>query len=423
MWIFLVLSSITLAKEANSKKELAYFITLADIHFDPFIYCEDKKPCPLIEKLRQSEVSQWRSILASTNTFMSHYRQDTNYALLTSSLNAAKKIAEIDKIKFVLVLGDLLGHEYYHNYKAYSSDKTRAGYHAFVRKTLAFLNQALMQAFPQANIYMVVGNNDSYQGDYRSDPGGAFFKDSAETFKQSLNINDQASFKRQFSLAGYYALDIPNIPDLKLIVLNSNLFSDQAKGRGVPKAAEQELDWLQGELAKAKANGQKVLIAMHIPLGIDVYQTIKFRLFKLVEFWNPLYSKRFQTEIERYTPEIIGIFTGHLHADSFRIITQGPNGVPATSTPSISPIFGSNPGFKVYAYSESARRLVDFVTYYTILNGDGTWEGEYHLNRIYHPNCFTCPPVGKKLNSKEWQPYYWCPIHQITTEDYKICVN
>src|SRR5579871_5438950 len=106
---------------------LANFLVLADIHFDPFVSCKNVKPCPLIEKLRQANASEWPKLLAVYDDESPRYRQDTNYPLLISALSAAKRAANAQQAKFVLVLGDFLGHEYRTYYKKYSADKHMMG--------------------------------------------------------------------------------------------------------------------------------------------------------------------------------------------------------------------------------------------------------------------------------------------------------
>src|SRR5438445_33069 len=109
------------------------FLSLADLHFDPFLSCK-KKPCSLIQKLQAVSVKQWEAILAQRDTTEAHYGKDSNYRLLKSAFIAAQKEGQIANAHFVLVLGDFLAHHYDTKYKQYSGDKTQAGYLRFVKK-------------------------------------------------------------------------------------------------------------------------------------------------------------------------------------------------------------------------------------------------------------------------------------------------
>src|SRR3990167_5060149 len=77
-------------------------LTLSDIHFDPFRACyeEKAKPCPLIQKLNEAPIEQWSTLLSQYDNQTPYYRFNTNYFLLNSSLQAAKKIAEQNKAQF-----------------------------------------------------------------------------------------------------------------------------------------------------------------------------------------------------------------------------------------------------------------------------------------------------------------------------------
>src|SRR5690348_394025 len=132
MVLFFILGLPALAQSTEQ------FLTLSDLHFDPFLSCHEK-PCPLIENLRTKPVTEWRAIFSSQDRSVPTYGKDSNYSLLTSSLLAAQKEGKAANIRFVLVLGDLLAHDYDQKYFQYAGDKTQAGYARFVNKTLAFL--------------------------------------------------------------------------------------------------------------------------------------------------------------------------------------------------------------------------------------------------------------------------------------------
>ncbi len=427
-----------------------HFISIADIHFDPFIACYNvaAKPCPLIQQLRETPTNKWAAIFSENEKLPSQYRQDTNYPLLASALAASKKMVEKNNSKFVVVLGDFLGHDYREFYKKYSGDKSFSGYQLFVKKTLEFLTIQLNQTFPSIDVYSVIGNNDGDRGDYFSDPNGKFYHEVADLWSQLIKNNvNRNKMQQSFKSAAYYSVELPGPSNLRLIVLNSVMFSNKAKGPNVNQAAEKELNWLHSELQHAKAKQQKVLIAMHIPIGIDVYTTLRLRLFTLVEMWQKKYSQRFQAELQQFYPEIAGVFAGHLHSDWFQILTF-PNGeIPVSGTPSVSPIFGNNPGFKTFSYSNQKQQLEDYATYYYSLATNHEWDLEYDFNQIYQIGCQNCSiihgmtllqqtgllanyykcyyAVGTESQpiTTKWDPYYWCAIRQINTGKYQECIK
>lgn len=447
-FIFILFFCATVFAQETTSEDRINFLSLADIHFDPFVACHNEKPCPLIQKLRQAPVSEWAKIFTDFERLSSAYRQDTNYLLLKSALNAAKVEAERSHIKFVIVLGDFLGHEYRPYYIKFTKDKSRSGYRAFVKKTMQFLMSELAKTFPNINVYSVIGNNDSYGGDYAIESHGQFLQDAVGWFSSVVQSNsNRVAIANTLPIAGYYAIDIPDSPQMRLIVLDSVLFSPRARGKGVEHAAVQQLNWLYKELQSVKAKNQKALIALHIPSGIDVYATLKIKLFTLVELWNVKYTRSFQSILREFAPQVSAIFAGHLHADWFQIHTYNGAEIPVTGTPSISPIFGNNPGFKIYSYSTKTLELGNFVTYYYPITSKQAWGIEYDFNRTFSSSCHDCP-VTSGMNSVQangenaeqykkfyavstksqpittkFYPYYWCAIRDVEAKDYSMCVG
>lgn len=350
-------------------------LTMADIHFDPFINCKSTQPCELINRLRTSSIEQWPQIFEKYETRPSRVTEDTNFILLSSALAAAKQAAIDNQAKFVLVLGDTLGHEFRSKYKRYTGDRSPASSQAFIRKTLEFLTRQLSAAFPAADVYTIVGNNDSYQGDYYIVANNQFFADAGRIWSSLIkNPANRESMQKQFQLAGYYAVTLPNADSARLIVLNSNLFSYKRKGRNLDRYADQQLNWLHEQLQAAENNHQRVLIAMHIPEAVDIYATLRMRLFRVIALWKPEYSQRFQAELSKYSAEIAGVFVGHLHSDWYQVMTFGEgNEIPLVGVTSISPIFGNHPGFKICSYTIHPLHLNDFITYSYSLNGSRRW--------------------------------------------------
>lgn len=358
------------AAPVTESKPISYVLALADIHFDPFLACADATSCPFMQKLQHSSANLWPKLFAIYDVSQPQMRQDSNFVLLTSSLAAARKVAAEHHPQFVLILGDFLAHDMRAKYKKFTNDNSLAGFQSFVYKTLEFLNIEINQYFPKLDVYAVVGNNDTYAGDYVSSPNSQFFQDTAKIWSHLIkNPTNRAAMQKSFIRAGYYAVTIPSQPRLRLIALNSNVFSYKAKGRNVTLAANDELNWLHKELEASKAHQQQVFIAMHIPMSLDIYASERIRLFTLMQLWAPRYTATFNTQIQQYAPSISAIFAGHLHSDWFQNLTFNRiNDIPTSGAPSISPIIGNNPAFKLYAYSPHTFKLIDTITYFIPLS-------------------------------------------------------
>lgn len=444
----LVCSSSVFAETRNST--LDRFITISDIHFDPFITCEKTTPCPIIETLRAAPVDTWNSILATSDTSTTKLHQDTNYELLQAMSNELQNRVKLEKPKFVLVLGDFLGHDYQEKYEVYAADKSEASYQQFVKKTFEFLTLELNRTFPKLNVYPVIGNNDSYESDYSVVPNGAFLKDISNIWATLIKDPfNKVAVEQALPLGGYYAVNIHNVPHLKLIVLNTVIFSKKiaAPGPLIDQAAQQQLIWLHQTLQAAQAKNQKVMIAMHIPAGIDVYSTLKHQ-FVVTEFLQDEYTQQLQQEFQMFAANIVGIFPGHLHMDWFqRLTAPTATTLPISGTPGMSPLFGNPPAYKIFRYSPQTLALQDFTTYSYALDGTHQWHKEYDFMATYHPTCLNCRITegmnavnrsgtaaedykryyalgGKQPIDTYWSPYYWCHLTgALSWKDYQGCVQ
>lgn len=346
-------------------------LSLADIHFDPFNGCR-KVPCALIAKLRTAPVSSWQAIFLQYDNEPQLPRTNTGYQLLISTLSKASSAAKTYRVHFVIILGDFLGHNFRALYKKYSEDSNRLEYQAFVKKIFQFLDLELKQFFPTQDIYAVIGNNDSYKGDYYFDQTGRFFSDTSQLWGSLIkNKYNRAAMQQQFSKSGYYVVSISNVSNnilneqngpSRLIILNTVLFSLREKGT-TEHAANLQLKWLRNQLMQAQVNHQQVFIAMHIPMNFDVFLTKRFRLFRLMRLWKTKYIHEFEQLLQQYKSQITGIFTGHLHSNWFQILKVDDVEIPMTGTISVSPIFGNNPGFKIYNYDVRSKTLKEHKNY------------------------------------------------------------
>jgi sphingomyelin phosphodiesterase acid-like 3 len=426
------------------------FISLTDIHFNPFAACNiDTTPCPIVEKLRTASATEWNMILAEGDKTAPAFKQDTNYLLFQSALTHLKQNAADQKVRFVIILGDVLAHAFQENFEHYSSDKSSEAYQLFVNKTYAFITGELNRTFPTIDVYPVIGNNDSYAGDDAVDPHGAFYHDVSQVWTSTLIRNKAAktAIDNEFSANGYYATDLPTRPSLRLIVLNASLFSQKARGENIDPAAYAELDWLHNEFAAAARNNQKILIAMHTPAGIDVYNTIRKSASQPIELWKPAFTERYISELQAYASSIVAILPAHLHMDWQQVLTFNNNHhIIVSGTPALSPMFENNPSYKIFNYNTSRAVLSNFTTYYYPLDGDQTWRKEYNFNEVYQPNCTACnildgmqrlQPTNElaekyklffytsKPNTtfiEKWLPFYWCQTQTITASTYAACL-
>ncbi len=440
---FIVLINLFVAASALAaeQEKSARFISVSDIHFNPFYTCETtKNTCPIIDILQNTPSSKWKTVFLNNDKKDPAYEQDNGYVLFASTLNQLKIQTSISHPKFVLLLGDLLAHDFKQAYEKYTNDYSTEGVRSFINKTMEFITDELNHAMPGVDIYPVVGNNDTYAEHYVSE--AIFYQKMAPIWSQLIKHNTlRKAMESDFSKNGYYALTIPMQHPIRLIALNTTLFSTFSVGTAAE--AKAQMEWLQQELELTVTHHQNALIALHIAAGIDIYKTIKTN--EVIPMWKTTYTREFEQLLKTYSPYIVGVFPGHLHTDWFQSVYS----VIVSATPSISPLFGNNPGFKIYDYDTRHLILQDFKTLLYDLDGDKAWSEEYDFNKIYQPNCHDCQLIdGMKLiqqtgdlsdhyklfyalkrnaqpitTQNKWLPYYWCAIWNISAIDYSNCLT
>ncbi len=427
-------------------------LVLADIHFDPFADCANNKNCLIAAKLNQANAEQWPQIFAQySHPVFPPNGRETNYMLFSSTLQQIK----VQQPKTVIILGDFLAHRFRSLYLKYTQDRNGNHYKNFVLNTMNYITNSIQSAMPaDGSVYPVIGNNDSYGGkncaytDYCVINNGPFFQDLSKSWAGLFrNEDNKAQFTSIFPKAGYYEIILPNTRD-HIIALNTVLFSNKAQGPNIELAAQQQLIWLEQRLKAINAANEKTWIIFHIPPGIDAYNTTQNLLGVVVSFWDFRYSKILLDLVNEYGTNITAVLSGHTHMDGFLILGKNAkNKIIDTFVPSISPIFGNNPSYKIYSYSPDQFTLHNFAAYYLNLqNPQIGWQKEYDFAATYHANdqlltgydkitADTANPfsldymdyygvktLSQPINRGKWN-FYWCATQFLNKENYQTCLK
>ena len=351
------------------------WLLLSDIHFDPYA-----DPL-LVRDLAAAPAREWGSILARGAAVPSRYGADTNYALLESTL-AAMRRAEPDP-PVVVVAGDFLAHEFPETFRTLSPGATERAYDAFVDGTIAFLALELGRSFPRAQFVVTVGNNDGYCGDYRSTPDSPFLAHMALAWGPLVDRNGAApDFARTFPAGGYYTATLPTRLPLKVVSVNSVLWSvlyDNACGVQGTDPGAAELVWLK--TAAVPPPGGNRWFLMHIPPTMDAYDSQRSRL--PIGFLQDRPSAAFLDIAFGAARTTAALVAGHTHHPSFPVFVRGDAAFPGIVLPSISPVQGNNPAF-VAADVDAAGTIVGASTYALYLSAaTPAWNREYDVRSAY----------------------------------------
>ena len=430
-------------------------VIISDVHFTPFY------DTTIFHELVNSPVEEWADIFEnSTVTDLSSWGQETNYPLLKRTLAAASR--NVGEGRAVVFSGDILAHQFREKFFKLYGEEDYDALRSFVYKTVVFFATQVRERMGSVPVMFTLGNNDSYAGDYRLVPGGAFLADTAEAFYNTFLLGwaDRKNFFRTYPAGGYFIAEPPGAKVL-FVCVNSILFSDhrpEGCTDSTDNAATIQLDWLEQVLKKAHGEKKKVFIVSHIPTGMSVYSTVKNymdasgKISDAQVFWKESCQSRFLEICRRYESVIEIIFSGHTHMDEYRLILDY-DGEPYKATivtPAVSPQFGNNPAFKVITLRgedwkpldyrsiscDLALSSPDFSTYYVFSEAysmktplEGSLVDLYpkmiiddddrqHYARFYYSG----HDDANLIDDINW-PAYWCGIGKVDREEYIECVN
>lgn len=276
----------------------------------------------------------------------------------------------IAKPDIILLLGDLQSH------KRVKNDISAA---------LTTIFQSLRETFTDIPIVYIFGNNDSPQHNY-----GNFFYNNISPF---LIAKNNAKWQNGFISNGTYCTSIQVFPcifsenqthgyftakldsKLKLIALNSVLFSKNSDNLN----ADLELNWFAKQLKTAYQNNEQIVVAMHIPVGDNIYNN--------QAFWQKRFEKKFIKIISKYPRNVIGIFNGHHHQEEVKILFTPDQQLGMYSVPSLSTSYGNAPGFKLFSLNNynNKWKIANYNTYKIANEGN-----RYAIVQLYDFQSYYC---------------------------------
>ncbi len=311
------------------------------------------------------------------------YGCDTGTILWNSAQAKFTSLIKEKNPGFILYLGDLpvhsddtcLG-------KKVPQDSIPSRIHGDIGSVLAGL-RAISDSTNVPLLYLP-GNNDGYGGDYASfsyikaqDTITPFTLDTQGTKDWPIikGTKQTSYFQREGNATlGYYSAyplgkDSTRASNLKVIMLNTVILSKRYFSEdhiNIYTAAQDQFDWMGGQLAKAKANNEKVIIAMHIPPGRDGYHGKKFWRESTADTLSngKTYVDQFVTFVDDYKEQVTGIMTSHTHMDELKRVFNKNNELIelCISTPGVTVNHGNNPGMKVFDYDTNTYELTNYTT-------------------------------------------------------------
>ena len=272
------------------------------------------------------------------------------FKALISDTRKNIKNGVISKPAFIIILGDIQGH---------ARDVKK------IPETEATVFKVIKETFPNTPIFYTFGNNDALSAHY----GPFTASEKNDPLKNPYEIAMHAGWDRGFlstgtycdkekkypciinedSTNGYYSAWIA--PNLRLITLNSVLFSTKRQGVTQQEALHQ-LQWFEEQLKNAKMNHESSIIAMHVPPGQNILDHSAF--------WMEDNLASFLKIIQTYQANIVGILGSHTHKEEIKIIRNaaGKNLAGVYYTPALSTIYGNEPALKTFYFAQQNKQWV-----------------------------------------------------------------
>ena len=294
---------------------------------------------------------------------------DTGHDLWDTTQNKLRAVlagsAGFSAPKFIIVLGDLPWHAKADIKEELKSAHENSGMVLHDLRTLA----------ENAHIPLIYvdGNNDPWDGDYHPFSTKIFEKDALcqtcwPLIHPLVDGNEQATIidDSKLNLGCYSVYPLGKKGKLRVIALNSGIFSHKYTDTEHQTAdVTTVIKWLGVQLEQATAQNEFVLMAMHMPPGVDG--------FKKKDYWRKTVTSdgtevqnAFLDLVDKYHAHIIGMLSSHTHMDGLRKLYNRNGKMIAVdiSVPGITPGHGNNPGFKLISYKRGNFELYNFATLY-----------------------------------------------------------
>jgi hypothetical protein len=310
---------------------------------------------------------------------------------------AAGDSASSPRSSFAIISGDFAAH------RMWNASTTLTA----VRAASAALNETFAQL--GVDLVPALGNNDCYPNYCAvsfNDTSSVAFVDNATENATALYLAlfeiwsgefgwVPLSERESFVRGGYYSklVRVANMTSLRIIVLNTMLFSPShapfVPGSAADDEAQAQLKWFGEQLSAAGVRQEHTYVVAHIAPASNDYM--------LQRLWHEAYQTEYVSLVRAAAAnanEVVAHLFGHTHRDHFALL-GGANmtmadGMAFLMAPSVSPVSGTNPTFRLVLVAASSGQLLDYEQYFTDFLDSGNdsasfpqWTLEYAFDQAY----------------------------------------
>jgi sphingomyelin phosphodiesterase acid-like 3 len=305
-------------------------------------------------------------------------KRETSPALWRAAQTQALKLIETERPAFAIYVGDLPSHCW--------------------NRPLTDLQTPLdglaAIAGGKLKLFYVPGNNDSIAGDYYAfSQNGKTPLSLSKQWRSGPVLNsapgdiiDTSNLPLGF-YAAYAAQKTAKAPALRMIVLNTNMFTAGYDGNEIAtyqSNTNTQLEWLNAQLRDVRMNGEKAILAMHVPPGTDgsVADTDPIK-----NMWNTALNytgidpdlqqgwvqKTYLALVAKYAAEIVGTLSSHTHYNEIRRLRDCSKTLPELGSfteldiaiPSVTTDHGNRPAMKILSF-DAQYEWTENTTFYAL---------------------------------------------------------
>ena len=334
--VVLAILTISWLSTASAQRS---FLVVSDIHLD-----ENKNQAAILPNARNGGIDTWDT---------------AKYEIV--------HLLETRSPRFIIYLGDLPLHV---PPTAVGTAMPSAG------KALADLRTlATSHHIP---LLFVPGNNDSPDSDYGKFSSTIFEYDTTGAKEWPVigakawpAIGATLLKSPDYATLGCYAVyPLGRKAKLRVIVLNTVLYTWNYQSPNHDAECAEQLSWLGHELAKTKTNHETALIVMHVPPGVDTYKHNTFWTTKVIVNGTTI-QNNFLDTLARYRENIMGLLASHTHMDGFKRLydKDGKFITLLISAPAVAPSAYNNTAVKLIHYNANRQFTASTTLYHTT-----TWQ-------------------------------------------------
>lgn len=384
-------------------QDQGYFWQLTDLHYDPWYTDYSRGSC----NVNLTQLGQYGD-----------FECDPPWSLVASAIGAMKQLEDElgTPSDFILLSGDHSPHV-----------KGAVLNESVMLNLVQNITNELVKVLPNTLVLPVLGNHDYWPKNQHPAQTNSMYQAYADMWGRWINTPDaQETFRR----AGYYALPLPG--GGLAVSLNTNLDANINAATAGHADPGGQFEWLTNILSKARRDGEKVLLFLHIPTGAWTWAYDQRNRGKWI---RTAQNFVLMDVIREYADVITASFSCHTHADTFGMYYDNGDPVHVTYiSPSITPWrYGDgpahNPALRKVVYSKTSFEVLEIQQYYLDLkeaneNQNAVWKHAYKFTTLY--NLADMSPASlhgllermKRTQSMEFDRYY--DMNTVNTDHYSI---